>query len=83
MMSLFLIHRGVRVCNKIVNHSVDVNITKEFLNTATIQVALDVSSKNLPYLVVHIYSVCLSDKKEYLNFCTTKLRLYGSVILFV
>ena len=27
------------------NQSVDVNLTKEFLNSATIQVALDVSSK--------------------------------------
>ena len=45
MVLLFLTHRGVRVCSKIVNYSIDVNLTKDFLNSATIQVALDVSSK--------------------------------------
>ena len=47
MVLLFLTHRGVRVCSKVVNYSIDVNLTKDFLNSATIQVALDVSSKNL------------------------------------
>ena len=35
------------MCNRIMNSSADVNLTEEFLNSATIQVAMDVSSKGI------------------------------------